>query len=123
MRQDKMKTGWHQVLALGLLQFVLIGHADAGTRNAGTDAGGWRGGSMMSVLPEDPRAGSFAGSRGIPQDRLIEMVQRRFNARVVRVTVSESGGRRIYEMRLLSDQRVWTVRVDAETGQVLEDGS
>jgi uncharacterized membrane protein YkoI len=50
------------------------------------------------------------------------MVQRRFNARVVRVNPMESGGRLVYEMRLMSEQRVWNVRVDAATGQVLDGG-
>ena len=67
-------------------------------------------------------AGTFSDGGGIPRDRLIEMVQRRFNARVVRVNLVESGGRRVYEMRLMSDQRVWNVRVDADTGQVLDGG-
>lgn len=122
MRQAAMKSGWRELLAVGLLPLLLIGVADARARNAVTEADAWPGGAMVSVLPGEPRAGSFAEARAIPQDRLIEMVQRRFNARVVRVTVIESGGRRIYEMRLLSDQRVWTVRVDAETGQVLGGG-
>lgn len=67
-------------------------------------------------------AGSLSDGGGIPRDRLIEMVQRRFNARVVRVNLVESGGRRVYEMRLMSEQRVWNVRVDADTGQVLDGG-
>jgi hypothetical protein len=67
-------------------------------------------------------AGSFSDGGGIPRDRLIDMVQRRFNARVVRVNLVESGGRRVYEMRLMSEQRVWNVRVDADTGQVLDGG-
>lgn len=52
-------------------------------------------------------------------DRIVEAVQKRYNARVVKVTEVMVDGRRAYELRLLSDQRVWTVRVDAETGQEL----
>jgi uncharacterized membrane protein YkoI len=45
------------------------------------------------------------------------MAQRRYNARVVRAEVSERGGRRVYLLRLLSDDgRVFNVRVDAATG-------
>ena len=69
-----------------------------------------------------PAASAYGDGGGIPRDRLIEMVQRRFNARVVRVNLVESGGRRVYEMRLMSEQRVWNVRVDADTGQVLDGG-
>ena len=52
-------------------------------------------------------------------ERIVEAVQKRYNARVVKVTEITVDGKRAYELRLLSDQRVWTVRVDAETGQEL----
>jgi hypothetical protein len=52
-------------------------------------------------------------------ERIVEAVQKRYNARVVKVTEVMVDGKRAYELRLLSDQRVWTVRVDAETGQEL----
>ncbi|RYG70759.1 hypothetical protein EON77_13550 [bacterium] len=53
-----------------------------------------------------------------PVDQIIEQVERRHRAHVVRVGQEEIDGRRIYVLRLLSDQgRVWTVRVDAETGR------
>jgi uncharacterized membrane protein YkoI len=52
-------------------------------------------------------------------DQAIEMVERRFKARVVRPGVEEADGRRVYVLRLLSEEgRVWTVRVDAQTGAV-----
>jgi hypothetical protein len=64
----------------------------------------WRGG------PEQPRS-------GISLDRAVAMAEQRYKARVVRTSTSEADGRRVYVLRLLSDQgRVWTVRVDAETG-------
>jgi uncharacterized membrane protein YkoI len=51
-------------------------------------------------------------------DRVIEQVEKRHRARVVRYERSESDGRRVYVLRLLSDEgRVWTVKVDAETGK------
>jgi uncharacterized membrane protein YkoI len=50
-------------------------------------------------------------------DQAIELVERRFRARVVRAGVDESSGQRLYVLRLLSEEgRVWTVRVDAQTG-------
>ena len=54
---------------------------------------------------------------GISLDRAVAMAEQQFKARVVRASTGESDGRRIYVLRLLSDQgRVWTVHVDAETG-------
>jgi len=55
--------------------------------------------------------------RQISLDEAIDMAQRRYNARVVRAEVSERDGRRVYVLRLLSDDgRVFNVRVDAATG-------
>lgn len=52
-------------------------------------------------------------------DQAIEMAEKRFHARVVRAGVEESNGQRIYVLRLVSDQgRVWTIRVDAQSGSV-----
>ena len=60
----------------------------------------------------EPRAQS-----GLSKDQAIEVAERRYKARVVRAEVSETNGRRVYVLRLLSEEgRVWTVRIDAETG-------
>ena len=72
-----------------------------------------------SLLAVDPLAAVLADS-GAARDRIIEAVQRRYGARVVRVTEIDVGGRRILELRLLSDERVWNIRVDAESGQELQ---
>jgi uncharacterized membrane protein YkoI len=54
---------------------------------------------------------------GISMDQAIEKAQRQYKARVVRADVSANSGRRVYVLRLLSDEgRVWTVRIDAATG-------
>ena len=53
-------------------------------------------------------------------DQAIEMAERRFHARVVRAGVEEANGQRIFVLRLLSEQgRVWTVRVDAQSGSII----
>jgi uncharacterized membrane protein YkoI len=54
---------------------------------------------------------------GISMDQAIQMAERRYRARVVRADVIDMNGHRVYVLRLLSEQgRVWTVRIDAETG-------
>lgn len=65
-------------------------------------------------------AAALAGDESL--NRIVESVQRRYRARVVKVTEITLGGRRAYELRLLSEQRVWTIRVDAESGQELPAG-
>ena len=61
-------------------------------------------------------------AEGGNQDRIIEAIQKRFNARVVRVADTQFDGHAALELRLLSDQRVWTIIVDAQSGQVLSGG-
>jgi hypothetical protein len=56
-----------------------------------------------------------AGAR----DRIVTALERRYNARVVRIIEVMVDGRAAYDIRLLSNERVWTVRVDAASGQEL----
>ncbi len=54
---------------------------------------------------------------GMTLDQAVQEAEHRFRARVVRAGTVEADGRRIYVLKLLSEQgRVWTVRIDAETG-------
>ena len=65
---------------------------------------------------------ALADSGNVSRDQVIAAVQKRFNAKVVRVTETTVNGRSALELRLLSDQRVWDVVVDADSGQVLSGG-
>lgn len=60
---------------------------------------------------------------GMSLDEAVQMAQSRFNAQVVKAETVRSGNRRIHEIRLLVEssakRRVFTVRVDAETGQMI----
>ena len=67
-------------------------------------------------------ASPLADSGSASRDQVIAAVQKRFNAKVVRVTETTVNGRAALELRLLSDQKVWDVVVDAESGQVLSGG-
>jgi len=56
---------------------------------------------------------------GMSLDQAVKMVERQYNARVVRTEVRQQDDRAIYVLRLLNESgRVWTVRVDSSTGQV-----
>lgn len=56
---------------------------------------------------------------GLTLDQAVSMAERRYRARVVRTEVTEQRGARTYVLRLLSEEgRVWTVRVDAATGNM-----
>jgi hypothetical protein len=56
---------------------------------------------------------------GGSRDRIVSGLEHRYNAKVVRIIEVTVGGRLAYDIRLLSNDRVWTVRVDAETGREL----
>jgi uncharacterized membrane protein YkoI len=52
-------------------------------------------------------------------DDAVQMVQQRYNAKVVRAESRHEDGRTVYYLRLLnSEGRVWTVRVDAQSGSI-----
>jgi uncharacterized membrane protein YkoI len=56
---------------------------------------------------------------GISLDEAVSRAEQRYNARVVRTEVQDEDGRRVYVLKLLSDNgRVFTVRIDAATGQM-----
>ncbi len=75
-------------------------------------------GSARPGRGDDGHLRSLA-DRQVSMDEAVDMAQRRYNARVVRAEVSERGGRRVYLLRLLSeDGRVFNVRVDAATGNI-----
>jgi uncharacterized membrane protein YkoI len=67
----------------------------------------------------DPRRQYKLDSGGMSKDEAVQMAERRYNAKAVRVETINSGDRRIYEIRLLNAEgKVWTVRVDASTRQM-----
>ena len=76
---------------------------------------------LVALLPFVPLAAQAAGASG-NQERIIDAVQKRYNARVVRVAQTQVNGRPALELRLLSQQRVWTIVVDAASGDVLSGG-
>jgi hypothetical protein len=63
-------------------------------------------------------SGSPAAGSELSRAQAIALVQGRYRARVVRTTLSQDkDGRRLYVFRLLSGSgKVWTVRIDAQTG-------
>lgn len=56
---------------------------------------------------------------GMSLDQAVEMTQRRFRAKAVKAETVRRGDRRVHQIRLLSPEgKVWTVRVDAESGAI-----
>ncbi|HEX6637065.1 MAG TPA: PepSY domain-containing protein [Steroidobacteraceae bacterium] len=56
---------------------------------------------------------------GISLDEAVSRAERQYRARVVRTDVQDEDGRKVYVLKLLSeDGRVITVRIDAATGRM-----
>jgi len=77
----------------------------------------------QGVVPptEDARPAQVRGQGGgLSLDAVVQMVQQRYNARVVRTETRQENGRTVYVLRLLNaDGKVWSVRVDADSGAEL----
>ena len=56
---------------------------------------------------------------GISLDEAVRRAEQQFRARVVRTDVQDEDGRKVYVLKLLSENgRVMTVRIDAATGRM-----
>jgi uncharacterized membrane protein YkoI len=65
------------------------------------------------------RGQDYVQAGGVSLDDAVQMAQSRFNAKVVKAETVRNGDRRVHQIRLINGQnKVWTVRVDAETGQM-----
>jgi uncharacterized membrane protein YkoI len=81
-----------------------------------------RGSGKDKKLEPPPKREAAAPRAGLSVDRLIKQVESRYKARVVNVGKEKrtKDGRSYYEMRLLSEEnRVWNIKVDAESGKTL----
>src|SRR6267154_770845 len=76
--------------------------------------GGFRGSRtpLPSVPPET--------AKSVPLSDVVSMVQQQFNATAVKADTVREDGQLVYRIRLMSadKSRVWTVNVDARTGQM-----
>lgn len=81
-------------------------------------------GSLPSAHPGGsaegkPRGAVAAINDGISLDEAVSRAERQYRARVVRTDVQDEDGRKVYVLKLLSeDGRVFTVRIDAATGRM-----
>ena len=69
----------------------------------------------------EDRAGTVAEVQrdGISLDEAVRRAEAQYRARVVRTDVQDEDGRKVYVLKLLSeDGRVFTVRIDAATGRM-----
>jgi len=71
----------------------------------------------QELIDRRPRHEYRIEPAGVSLDQAVEMAQRRYRAKAVKAETVRRGDRRIHQIRLLSAEgKVWTVRVDAESG-------
>jgi hypothetical protein len=63
------------------------------------------------------RAPAMMYQSGMSLEQAIVMVQMKYGAKVMKANSVEEGGHLVHYIRLMSQGRVWTVRVDAATGR------
>jgi uncharacterized membrane protein YkoI len=72
--------------------------------------------AAAGVAPDEPRAWVLAQA-AMSLERAVQIAETRFKARVVRADTQREGGHVVYRLRMLSpDGRVFSVRIDAQTG-------
>jgi uncharacterized membrane protein YkoI len=77
--------------------------------------------TLAALAPAAPRqtACPAGAAANLSMDQAVKMVEKRFHARVVKAETQRDNGRTVYMLRLLNDAgRVWTVHVDAASGNV-----
>ena len=74
-------------------------------------------GQAQELIDRRQRHDARIEPAGVSLDQAVEMAQRRFRAKAVKARDGRQRRRRVHQIRLLSAEgKVWTVRVDAESG-------
>jgi uncharacterized membrane protein YkoI len=73
--------------------------------------------AAQELIDRRPRQEYRIDPVGVSLDQAVDMAQRRYRAKAVKAETVQNGERRIHHIRLLSAEgKVWTVRVDAQSG-------
>ena len=73
----------------------------------------------QTLIDRRPRSERQVDRPRISLDQAVNMAERRYRAKAVKAQPAVNGDQLVYHIRLLSsDSRVWTVTVDAQTGQM-----
>jgi hypothetical protein len=108
----KLRQG---LVPVTLLAVTLLGMGLAPLSQAHSLPGRATGGSNQ----DDGRDGFAEVRDGVSLDEAVSRAERQYRARVVRTDVQDEDGRKVYVLKLLSeDGRVFTVRIDAATGRM-----
>lgn len=102
-------------LRKGFLPVALLAMGCASLSQAHGLSSPWRGGTNV----QPPARLVEAQRDGISLDEAVRRAEQQYHARVVRTEVQDEDGRKVYVLKLLSDDgRVIQVRIDAATGRM-----
>lgn len=62
--------------------------------------------------------GEERNANGVSLDRAVRMAESRYGAKAIKAITVSNGDRRQHQIRLIREGKVWTVTVDAETGDM-----
>ena len=75
--------------------------------------------ACAAAAPLHAAPAQAVASYTLSMDQAVKMVEERYRARVVKAEAHRDGAHTVYVLRLLNDSgRVWTVHVDAASGQI-----
>lgn len=72
----------------------------------------------QSLIDRRQPLGERQANGGVSLDRAVKMAESRYGAKAVKATTVSNGERRVHQIRLIREGKVWTVNVDAETGDM-----
>ena len=112
----RIHTAMRKVRA-GILPAVLAPILSVWGFAPSTQAHGMPGSRPAGAVAVEPVVAA-APRDGISLDEAVSRAERQYHARVVRTDVQDEDGRKVYVLKLLSeDGRVITVRIDAQSGR------
>jgi uncharacterized membrane protein YkoI len=114
-RNQKDDAGSAPAKAEVLMKTVLVGKEGASVRQDPPGTLAAAGKEEPPKRDDPPRP----APKVISMDRVVKQIEKKYKARVVRTDKKQRGDRLVYELKVLSDERLRTVRVDAETGEEL----
>ena len=72
----------------------------------------------QSLIDRRQPPGERQANGGVSLDRAVQMAENRYGAKAIKATTVSDGERRIHQIRLIREGKVWTVNVDAQTGDM-----
>lgn len=74
--------------------------------------------SAQNLIDPRQRRETRESGSGMSLDRAVRLAESRYGAKAIRAVTVSNGDRLVHQIRLIRDGKVWTVSVDAQTGDI-----